>query len=182
MTPLPSTSIVIPRPSDPIAPSTLKPQLYMNGQMTYPPFGAFTYGQWATGMTAYGAAVQSPYPPSGTATTMPQRQPYGQLSYAQIYGQSQAPPRGNQAEIRSSLSTAAKTDTSPQNSAPSHAILDPPQPSVSLQGNEPTEPNAALSGSEAQDAQTAQLAEILRTNPQLANMLLAAMVQAQPPP
>lgn len=167
--------------------TNLKP---IYGQMTYPFAGALTYGQWATGSTPYGVAAQQPSYPyacfggATTTTFVPQRQSYGQLSFAQIYGQSQAPPHGDQMETLS-LSTATKTDTTPLqqnttavNSTQSSAQCNQPN-AISLDTNVTSTTSAPASG--AQDVsmlQAAQLADILRANPQLANIVLAAMGQA----
>jgi len=201
MTPYPSDIVPnAPPPSNPASSTTpaivstdLKPQLF--GQMSYPFAGALTYGQWATGSTPYGVAAQQPsYPYAcfGAATTTlgPQHQSYGQLSYSQIYGQSQVPPRANQAEMPS-VSTAAKTDMTPplQSTTPPLQSTTALNSTVSdtLQSSGGLVQCNAISSSvlnqdeniASQDVST-QLVDILRANPQLASIVLAAMGQAQP--
>src|SRR5580765_2873857 len=207
--PTPKANAALPGNSAPATVNTiLKPQLYMNGsQMAYPPFaGAFAYGQWATGTTPYGVGAQHPSHPYtyfGAAANVPQRQSFSQLSFAQIYGQSQVPPRDNQEDIRSSCLTVVKNDTAPLHSTPEHktsetlqlsglsvqsnhlATAEPIQVGVPTQLNADSPPAGAQSRPQEQDVsalQTAQLAEILRANPQLASMVLAAIGQAQPHP
>jgi hypothetical protein len=204
MTPYPFTSADIvppkanaPQPSNPASPTTpatvstnLKPQLYMNGtQMTYPPFaGAVRYGQWATGTTPYGVTTQRPSSPTacvGAASTtlVPQRQSYGQPSFAEIYGQSQIHPRADQSEMLSPSMKAKATaplqnSTTPNSTIPESSVYFPTESNVTSTST------SAQSASGVQDAstlQTVQLAEILRANPQLA-MVLAAIGQAQSRP
>lgn len=157
-------------------PSTnLKPQLYVNGsQVAYPSFaGAFTYGQWA-GTNPFGAAAQPPsYPYAYFGAANPMTQSYA-------FGQSQA-------EVRSTLPTVTKPDTSTHNSLPknvdtshSHSTLTAAS-SVLAEQSVTTPPSDGQSGSAGEDGlQAAQFAEILRANPQLASILLAAIGQAQP--